>query len=155
MTALMKSHPMGELPIQFFHLQYIRQKFCQFIDMIPYMEVSLIMQRFRHVFLDVEDATAGGTDDGIIGMEQADKMAANFHGFLFHAGIGQGLPAAGLVDRGLDIHTQFFQQQQGGNPGLRIKLVNITWNKQANLHAPKVIFSEMKFGTAPFFCYLA
>jgi hypothetical protein len=59
----------------------------------------------------VKDTTARWTDNGIIGGEQFNKMAANLGGLFFHAGIGQGLPAACLICRGFDFHPEFFQQE--------------------------------------------
>jgi hypothetical protein len=61
-------------------------------------------------------------------------MAADLRGLLFHAGIGQWLPTAGLILRRFDFHSKLFQQQQCSDPRLWIELVNVTWNKKACLH---------------------
>jgi hypothetical protein len=119
--------------------------------MVPYMEISIVVQYRRHVLLDMKYAAAGWTDNDVIGPEQLDKMAAYLDGLLLHAGIGQGLATAGLIVRGGYVHAQLLQQQEGVYPNLRVELVNVTRNKQACLHTPKVSIYGLNFVLLYFF----
>ena len=62
--------------------------------------------------------------------------------FIFKAGIGHRLPAAGLVDGIVHVYSQTFQKLEGGHPHLRIYSIDVTRNKQPYFHTHIISYYE-------------
>ena len=61
-------------------------------------------------------------------------MFVNIDSFLFQTAVSEGLTTAGLFRRVVAFYTKFFQQFKRGNTYLRVKLINITGDKEADFH---------------------
>jgi hypothetical protein len=131
MTALVKTNPIREAGVEMVDLQYIGKEFDEFEDLsgdTAGLVLTHGMARTPTVqmFLDMQDTTAGRGDDVFELRKIFDEEIVTAAGEMFETRIGHGLSATGLVRRIDHFATQLFQQLQGGDTHLGIKLIDIT-----------------------------
>jgi hypothetical protein len=83
---------------------------------------------------DVVDAAPGRPDDRVETLEAADEEGFGSGGIFLATAVGHRLPAAGLLERVLDLAPEPLQQLQGRDAHFRGKCVDVTRNEKANLH---------------------
>jgi hypothetical protein len=88
----------------------------------------------RHVHAHLVHAAARGTHHVVEAREVPDEERLGTCGFLVTARVGHGLPAAGLVERIVDLASEALQQFEGGDADLRLESVHVAGNEETDAH---------------------
>jgi len=134
-TTLVDAHLIRETASQWLHLQYIDQELAQlkgladqlFKARLPRQMLAIVIPHHGHA------ASRGTHDVGKIA-ENLEKLECQRARLRLASRVGHRLSTAGLLDGKLDLHSQLLQQLRRSHPDVRIQLVNVARNKQADPH---------------------
>ncbi len=84
-------------------------------------------------------AAAAGTDDIVVGGVGREERFRQRAGVFPAAGIGHRLPAAGLRIGVLDGGSRTFEQLHRRHSDVRVELVNVAGDEQADLHGRRIL----------------
>jgi hypothetical protein len=139
-TALVETDLVGKSGIEMLDLQNIGQEFDQFEDpggnsgvalpcpgvASPVFTRGMVRALAMQMLLDMQDTAAGWTDDIVEIRKIFDEQIVTAAGEMPETRISHWLAATGLIRGIYHFATQLFQQLQGGDAHLRIKLIDIT-----------------------------
>ena len=84
------------------------------------------------MLLDVQHTASGRCDDMVAIPELTGEIPVATLTGRSESAVGHRLSATGLITRKMHGTAMLFQQLQGGDPDLRIELVDVTGNEQTN-----------------------